>query len=873
MYSFLHLITHPGLWLRNLHIKMKIIVVTMLISAVTLTSAMTIVYFYGSSQLEQNLLKMAKSDAQNLAYHARGPVTSADDGAALEALEVLKGKKEVIKAWVRDRDGRLMAVYPEDAELDSGNVSPRESQVFEGGCIRTYALVVDGDGAIGGVYIEESIESVARQKRLIQMMATTLVLFSLLLSLILSSILQKLISKPLMKLSVIARRITESNNFNLRVSSDINDEIGRLAEDFNAMVEALGERDELLRRGEKNYRELVQNVRAIIIQMNTDAEIIFANEFALEFFGYSEDEFVGKSVIGTMVPETSSAGEDLKGLIERIFANPDEYVEVVNENVCSDGSRVWVAWRNRLIRNEDGEPMGILTVGLDITAQKESEEEVQRSAIRFKALVEQSLTGIYIFAQDRFKYVNPGFCRIFGYDEQEIMETLRPQDVVKRAERERANENIRKRLSGEVESVHYIAEGKHKDGRPLWIEIHGTHIELDGEQLIAGTVLDITERKIANDEIKKNDERLARAFDNIPDVIVLYDKNLRIQYINNATVSVSGRDAESFIGKTDREIWPEEIYSKYMPSLERALETGEITFVEADLDIDGVSKMIVQITCVPLLDSEGEVREVIGVTHDITEQVKAEAEIIKLNLSLEQRIEDRTRQLAAANKELEAFSYSVSHDLRAPLRHIASFVDLLTRHMQGNIDEKGTRYLGIIRNSATQMGQLIEELLAFSKLGRDVFNAEPTNLNQLLESVLAGCQKAIGDRRVEWQIAELPDVLCDRMALGQALTNMVDNALKYSQSRSVIRIQIGYKCEDRENVAFYIKDNGVGFDMGYADKLFGVFQRLHSQEEYEGSGVGLAIVKRVIEKHGGRVWAESEVDVGSTFYFTMPLVK
>ena len=239
------------------------------------------------------------------------------------------------------------------------------------------------------------------------------------------------------------------------------------------------------------------------------------------------------------------------------------------------------------------------------------------------------------------------------------------------------------------------------------------------------------------------------------------------------------------------------------------------------------------------------------------------------NMRLEGQVHERTIELEAANKELEAFSYSVSHDLRAPLRHIMGFAELLNGTGNSSFSEKEKNYLSRITSSAREMGQLIDDLLDFSRMGRAEMRRVKVDLQDLVKNVIQTIEPETAGRHIVWQKNELPEVQGDPVLLRQVFSNLLLNAIKYSGPRDPAKIEIGCKLEPEETVIF-VRDNGVGFDMQYADRLFGVFQRLHNKEDFEGTGIGLANVRRIIARHSGRTWAEGKVGEGATFYFSLP---
>jgi PAS domain S-box-containing protein len=263
---------------------------------------------------------------------------------------------------------------------------------------------------------------------------------------------------------------------------------------------------------------------------------------------------------------------------------------------------------------------------------------------------------------------------------------------------------------------------------------------------------------------------------------------------------------------------------------------------------------------------EGDTPALLLSVSDVTARTLAEQQISELNRQLEGKIE----QVSDINRELEAFSYSVSHDLRAPLRHIAGFSDKLGRHLGDGIDDKAAHYLDVIGDAARRMAQLIDDLLVYSRLGRGALRLQPVDMQSLADQARALVMSEAGDRFIEWRMAPLPVVVGDENMLRTVWQNLLGNAIKYTGQRERALIEIGVERSSRGEYIFTVKDNGAGFDMQYAEKLFGVFQRMHKASEFRGSGIGLANVRRIVSRHGGRTWAEAEPGKGASFHFSLP---
>jgi PAS domain S-box-containing protein len=257
---------------------------------------------------------------------------------------------------------------------------------------------------------------------------------------------------------------------------------------------------------------------------------------------------------------------------------------------------------------------------------------------------------------------------------------------------------------------------------------------------------------------------------------------------------------------------------------------------------------------------------ILETNNNITERRRREDEIRGLNRELA----TRSTELEAKNKELEAFAYSISHDLRAPLRHMSGYADLLQKKASAVLDEKSQRYMLMIQESAKRMGDLIDDLLAFSRIGRTETQKTLVNLEQLVKEALSEVRQETNGRNIVWNIGPLPNFYGDRSMLRLVFVNLLSNAVKFTRTRSEAKIEVGWDDGNQDEVVVFVRDNGVGFDMKYVNKLFGVFQRLHPAQAFEGTGIGLATVQRIVQRHGGKVWAEGTVDQGATFYFSAP---
>ena len=497
--------------------------------------------------------------------------------------------------------------------------------------------------------------------------------------------------------------------------------------------------------------------------------------------------------------------------------------------------------------------------------------KVRMTGDQFRQMVEQ-VKDYAIFILDPQGVVtswNAGAERIKGYRAAEIIgkhfSVFYTKEDVKSGVPERELE-----VACSAGSVAQEGWRVRKDGSRFWASVTITALYDDAGQLTGfGKVTrDVTERRSAEEALQKSRNMFERLFENAPDAVVVVDSHGVIRKVNQQTEALFGYMREEMVGNPVEYLLPERFHKRHRQHRRSYFADPRARKMGIGLELYGRSRdgreIPVDIMLNPIETSDGV--WAFAVVRDITQQKQSDAMIKDLNSTLKIQVE----QLAATNRELEAFSYSVSHDLRAPLRHIIGFVDLLNTRDLSALDEMSQHYLQVITQAAQKMGVLIDDLLAFSRMGRTEMMKTQVDFDQLVRDIVKELAEDAKDREIDWQIDRLPAVIGDAAMLRQVMVNLISNAVKFTRPRPVAKIEIG-ALDDRPNeTLFYVKDNGVGFDERYLNKLFSLFQRLHSTEEFEGTGVGLANVQRIVLRHGGKVWAESALDGGATFWISLP---
>jgi two-component system, chemotaxis family, sensor kinase Cph1 len=491
--------------------------------------------------------------------------------------------------------------------------------------------------------------------------------------------------------------------------------------------------EERLLESELRYKELVSNAKSIILKMDTKGRFTFFNEFAQNFFGFKEEEIIGKTAWQTIVPKIESSGRDLTRLIDNIYENPDKFSVNINENIKKNGERVWIEWHNKALYDKDGKKTGHMAVGIDITQRKKSEDALHEAREKLNIALENAGIGVW--------------------------------------------------------------EWNLQTGEVIWDEKLERMFGLDPGTF--GKTFSAFERLVHEEDIPQVEKALKNTI----------EKGMPFETI--------------FRTKT---------------------ELGKIKYIssKAFVNKDNIGKLV----------------RFSGVCFDIT-GMREETENLILELN---------EELLRSNKDLESFAYAASHDLQEPLRMVTSYTQILEMKYKDILDEKGLEYIHFASEGAKRMYELLNGLLDYSRIHKKgkAFNA--VNMNQVLDAVLKNLSFKIEEKKAVIKIHKLPNVVADESQMIQLFQNLISNSIKFSTK--IPLIDVSCKLENNQYV-FSVKDKGIGIEPQYFDKIFQIFQRLHVRKKFEGTGIGLAICKRIVERHGGKIWVQSDPGKGSAFFFTM----
>ncbi|MDO9598534.1 MAG: PAS domain S-box protein [Azoarcus sp.] len=636
------------------------------------------------------------------------------------------------------------------------------------------------------------------------------------------------------------------------------DELGQLGTELSALMkEVLDSRDYHIR--------LLECMPNPIWRAGPDGKANYFNRAWLAFTGRRIDQELGDGWAEGVHPDDRSACLEIyRGALARQAPFAMEY----RLRFC-DGSYHWLADHGEPLFDTDGGFAGYVGSCFDIQQDKDAAAAMASSEARFRGLVERTLVGVYLIQNGKMLYTNPRFAEWFGYTPETIV-GVGVEQLVHPDDRQLVSEKLRLRETGSVEYVQYAFRATRRDGSVFPVEVYGTRIDYEGGQAVIGTLLDLTERERAQAALKA----AAEVVEASPTVLFRWrlEPGWPVSYVSE-NVHRWGYTAAQLLDPDFR--FAELVH----PDDATRLSQDVVDYLDAGVSeysqeyrirtASGAYIWIEDLTNV-LRGTDGVPLYVEGLVTDITERKEAELGLHQLNAELEARVAHRTAQLAVLNKELETFAYSVSHDLKAPLRGIDGYSHLLLEDYSDRLDDEGRIFVRNIRAGVKQMARLIDDLLAYSRMERRSLQRMDVNLGDVVRGILAErvAELEKGPATID---VDVPDMLvkADPEGLAQVLRNLVDNALKYAGNANPPHILI--RAWEQEDICrLFVQDNGIGFDMKFHDRIFEIFQRLQRAEDYAGTGVGLAIVRRAMLRMGGRVWAESAVGEGASFHLEFP---
>jgi PAS domain S-box-containing protein len=630
----------------------------------------------------------------------------------------------------------------------------------------------------------------------------------------------------------------------------------RILEERSKALEESNSRYRLLVEGIKDYAIFALDAQGVITSWNPGAESVY---------GYREEEIVGRFHGCLFTREGVNQGKPEEEL--KLAASLGRYIsEDVRQR--KEGTRFWGSVITSAVYNAEGDLIGFSKIVQDITERKQAENALKDSEARMRAVLETTVDAIItIDEQARILSFNQAAIRLFGYTPEQVIgqnvKMLMPSPY-----QEEHDAYIANYIRTGVKKIIGIGRevlAKRADGSVFPLELSVSEVQLENQRIFTGIIRDISERKNA-------EARKLAILETSLDAIVTIDPDTRILEWNPAAEKIFGYRRSDAVGKKMAElIMPERYREAYYEGMHHYMETKESPIVEKLIELSAVRADGIEVPVevfIVQIPSDGP-SLFTGTLRDITERKRAESEIRVLNVNLEQRVKERTAQLEAVNKELEAFSYSVSHDLRAPLRAIDGFSQTVIDMSGDKLDQRGKDYLSRVRQGSQQMAELIDHLLELSRLARGGLKLEDgVDLSRMAADITAALREQTPQRHVTFDIEPGVAVRADKRLMKTVLENLLGNAWKYTSKHDAARITFG-AMPDGSGKIYYVQDDGAGFDMRYVDKLFGTFQRLHDKRDFPGTGIGLASVARIIHRHGGKIWAESAVEQGATFYFTL----
>ena len=605
--------------------------------------------------------------------------------------------------------------------------------------------------------------------------------------------------------------------------------------------------EEALRESEEKYRTVADFTYGWEYWLGPDGHLIYVSPACERITGYRPEEFMADTGLVVKIAHTADQAMVDKHFRESLNDCFSDLSHMDFRIITRSGEERWISHYCKPVYRKDGSWFGQRGSNRDITKRRKAEQ-------KFKDLTETTTDWVWeVDAKGVYTYASPKIKDLLGYEAAELLGKT-PFDLMPEEEAEKIRKIFNEKVFNKEQIYGLENVNRHKDGHLVVLETNGIPILDQKGKLIGyrGIDRDITERKKAEEALKKSEELYRTFINSTTDIVFVKDEQLRNIIVNKGFLESLGVDEEKVIGKTDFELLPEPVAERCKQTDVQALESGNVVISEEQT---GEKVFETRKFRVKLGDNKFGVG---GYIRDITERKRAEVELKKM-----------TDELARSNADLKQFAFAASHDLQEPLNVIAGYVKLLACRYKGKLDTDANDFIDYIVDGVKRMQVLIKDLLAYSQVGTKGKDFKPANCSLVVGLAIANLQRAIEESGAVVTYDDFPTIMADFSQLSRLFQNLIGNAIKF-RSEEIPKVHVSAELKGNEWV-FSVQDNGIGMDTKNAERIFVIFQRLHTREEYPGTGMGLAICKKIVERHGGRIWVESKLGNGSTFYFTIPL--
>lgn len=998
--------------LQDLPIQKKLMRFIILISGIVLLTTFLTFTIYELYTFKMSTVDKLTAIGKIISYNSSAALTYDDPKGAKEILAALKSEPHIIAASLYDKKGKLFAQYPSDFDAGYFPTTPNpKGYHFDPLYMEIILPISEGDIIFGWLYLKSDLSEIYERMKIYGIISAIALILSFLFAYLLSINLKNNISQPIQSLVKAAETISAKGDYSIRASKLGKDELGIFTETFNQMLTTIETQNKALNEFNKNLEQKVKERTISLEQVNRelkeseqqiqsifesapDAVIVINDKSLIEkwnrkaekLFGWTESEVLGKPIYEFIIPERYREAHK-KGMTRYLATGEGPVLKKAFEieSINKKGNESTVLLSISPVTTKDK----ILFIGFirDITEEKKAEEELQRSNERFFTIFNNSPIGMVIanLETSKFQNVNQSFLSNFGYAKEEVIGKTALELNIAEPQSFDEIHNLLKQKK-DIKNVEILA--RKKNGERNVIILSSNVFDINNEKVVFTSFFDITERKKAEVELQRSNERFLALFDNNPIGMVLSDletkkfinvnenfvktfgyskeevvgklssqlnltdvesvqkflsilkqqgnvkdlevlaikkngekfwsltsvqiitinnkkfglssfhniderkktekiimqkseetnqlnafldsvlenipnmifvkeaKELRFVRFNKAGEELLGYTKQELIGKNDYDFFPKSEADFFTANDRKVLDSGRLLEVQEEpIHTKNKGERILETKKIPILNKDGKAIYLLGISDDITEQKKTLMEL-----------EKKSNELERSNKELEQFAYIASHDLQEPLRMVNSYLQLLEKRYKDKLDKDANDFINYAVDGSNRMRTLIFALLDYSRVNR-VKPFEDIHVNELISEVLKDLANQIKENNASITIETLPDIFGDRVLISQLFQNLISNAVKFKGERNPEILITGKK--NNNEYLFSVKDNGIGIQKEYASKLFTIFQRLNTKEQFPGTGIGLAICKKIVERHGGQIWFESEFGQGTTFYFTI----